>query len=132
MNVRGVHHVSINVDDVDAARRFYVDVLGLSERKDRPDFGFPGAWLDAGGEQVHLIGGPTPAPQGQHFALRVDDLSTVIDELRLLGITVSDAVPVGPSLQAFLNDPCGNQIELHQVGAGAGASASGRSQTESL
>lgn len=117
MKVRGVHHVSINVADLDAARRFYVDVLGLTERKDRPDFGFPGAWLDAGGQQVHLIGGPTPASQGQHFALQVDDLSSTIDELRTVGITVTDAIPVASNLQAFLNDPSGNQIELHQVDA---------------
>src|SRR5438128_1068824 len=44
-----VHHVSINVDDVDAAVDFYVGVLGLRARTDRPDFGFAGAWLDAGG-----------------------------------------------------------------------------------
>ncbi|HEX4863116.1 MAG TPA: VOC family protein [Acidimicrobiales bacterium] len=120
MNVRGVHHVSINVDDVDAVRRFYIEVLGLTERKDRPDFGFPGAWLDAGGQQVHLIGGSTPPAQGQHFALRVDDLGSVIQELRDRGITVSDAIPVASSLQAFLNDPAGTQIELHQVGAAVG------------
>lgn len=116
MKVEGVHHVSINVDDVESASRFYVDVLGLTARTDRPDFGFPGAWLDAGGQQVHLIGAPTPPAQGQHFALRVDDLASVIGELRSRGVTVSDPVPVATSIQAFLNDPCGNQIELHQVG----------------
>src|ERR1041385_5005220 len=31
-----VHHVSINVDDVEAAVRFYTDVLGLAQRGDRP------------------------------------------------------------------------------------------------
>ncbi|MEY2470503.1 MAG: Glyoxalase/Bleomycin resistance protein/Dioxygenase superfamily, partial [Actinomycetota bacterium] len=39
MESTGVHHVSINVDDVAAAVRFYTDVLGLTERDDRPDFG---------------------------------------------------------------------------------------------
>jgi glyoxylase I family protein len=117
MNVRGVHHVSINVEDVESAKRFYIDVLGLTERSDRPDFGFGGAWLDAGGQQIHLIEAQTPPSKGQHFALRVDDLATVISELRSHGVEVSDAVPVASSLQAFLNDPSGNQIELHQVGA---------------
>lgn len=116
MNVSGVHHVSINVEDVESAKRFYTEVLGLSERTDRPDFGFAGAWLDAGGQQVHLINAPTPPLQGQHFALQVDDLVSVITELRGRGLEVSDAIPVATSLQAFLSDPSGNQIELHQVG----------------
>jgi glyoxylase I family protein len=118
VKVRGVHHVSINVEDVDAAKRFYTEVLGLTERTDRPDFGFGGAWLDAGGQQVHLISAETPASKGQHFALQVDDLPSVISELRSRGVEVSEAMPVASSLQAFLNDPSGNQIELHQVGAG--------------
>ena len=111
---RGVHHVSINVDDVDAALAFYVGTLGLSRRSDRPDFSFGGAWLDAGGQQVHLIQAPVPADQGQHFALHVADLDAVVTELRAGGVDVSDPVPVGTSRQAFLNDPAGNRVELHQ------------------
>jgi catechol 2,3-dioxygenase-like lactoylglutathione lyase family enzyme len=107
--------VSINVDDVDAALRFYVDVLGLTPRTDRPDFGIGGAWLDAGGQQLHLIELPAPQAIGQHFAILVDDLATTVDELRGKGITVSDPSPVGTSLQAFLNDPAGNQVELHEA-----------------
>ncbi|HUZ19882.1 MAG TPA: VOC family protein, partial [Acidimicrobiales bacterium] len=74
MQVLGLHHVSINVDDVGAARTFYCDVLGLEERKDRPDFSFDGAWLDAGGQQIHLIAAEVPADLGQHLALWVGDL----------------------------------------------------------
>jgi catechol 2,3-dioxygenase-like lactoylglutathione lyase family enzyme len=113
-----VHHVSINVRDVDQAEQFYIGRLGLVRRKDRPDFGFPGAWLDAGGQQVHLIQGEPPAAVGQHFALRVDDLDAAISELRSHGVDVSDAVVVGTGRQAFLNDPSGNGVELHEVAAG--------------
>ena len=60
MGLVGLHHVSINVDDLDAALAFYVNALGLSVRPDRPDFSFDGAWLDAGGQQVHLIKAMTP------------------------------------------------------------------------
>src|SRR5262249_10895811 len=58
MEPLGVHHVSVNVTDVEAALRFYVDELGFEPRTDRPDFGFGGAWLDVGGQQVHLIEAP--------------------------------------------------------------------------
>jgi catechol 2,3-dioxygenase-like lactoylglutathione lyase family enzyme len=114
MRPSGVHHVSINVDDVDVAIRFYVGVLGLQVRDDRPDFGFPGAWLDAGGQQVHLIQAAAPPAVGQHFALLVDDLDAAIRDVRALDVAVSDATPVGTGRQAFLTDPAGNTVELQQ------------------
>jgi glyoxylase I family protein len=116
MRPLAVHHVSINVDDVDAAIAFYCGKLGLEQRSDRPDFGFGGAWLDVGGQQVHLIEGTTPPGHGQHFALLVDGLDDTVAELRACGVEVSDPRPVGSSRQAFLSDPAGNLIELHQAG----------------
>lgn len=115
-----MHHVSINVDDVDAAFGFYTGVLGLVARGDRPDFAFAGAWLDAGGQQVHLIEGRPPSAEGQHFALQVEDLDATVAELRGRGIEVSDPRPVGSSRQSFLSDPSGNLVELHQVATAVG------------
>jgi catechol 2,3-dioxygenase-like lactoylglutathione lyase family enzyme len=120
MKLRGVHHVSINIDDLDAALAFYVGTLGLVARTDRPDLGFPGAWLDAGHQQVHLIRAHVPTDQGQHFALQVDDLGATISELRDGGAEVSDAMVVGAGRQAFMRDPSGNLIELHQVAGPSG------------
>jgi glyoxylase I family protein len=96
----GIHHVSVNVDDVDAALRFYVDVLGCTVRDDRPDFGFPGAWLDVGGQQVHLINAAAPGDLGQHFAVHVGDLDTAVAEVRAKGVEVSDPSPVGTGRQS--------------------------------
>jgi glyoxylase I family protein len=114
MRATGIHHVSINVSDVDQAIDFYTDVLGMTVRGDRPEFGFGGAWLDAGPQQVHLIEATVPEGLGQHVALQVDDLDAVIDELRAEGVDISDASPVGTGRQAFLSDPSGNLVELHQ------------------
>lgn len=111
-----IHHVSINVSDVDEAVRFYTDVLGFAVRNDRPDFGFAGAWLNVGGQQVHLIAGDVPSSHGQHFAVQVGDLDATIAELRARDVTISDASPVGTGRQAFLTDPSGNLIEIHQPG----------------
>ena len=116
MKPLALHHVSINVREPEEAVRFYVDVLGLTARADRPDFGFGGAWLDAGGQQVHLIEGEPPPANGQHFALLIDDLDATVAELRDRGIEVGDPSPVGTSLQSFVTDPSGNVIELHQAG----------------
>jgi glyoxylase I family protein len=112
-----VHHVALNVSDVDEAIRFYTDVLGFTVREDRPDFGFAGAWLQAGDAQVHLLQSDTTPAAGQHFALQFGDLGAVVAELRGRGIEVGDPIPVNANLQTFVFDPSGNMIELHQVGA---------------
>lgn len=116
MQPRGVHHVSINVRDAAEAVEFYTSVLGLTVRGDRPDFGFAGAWLDIGAQQLHLLEVPVPDDRGQHFAIEVDDLDGAVDELRAGGVHVGDPTPVGTGRQAFLHDPSGNTIELHQPG----------------
>src|SRR4051812_29327951 len=114
MQPLAVHHVSINVTDVAAAKEFYVGRLGLTERTDRPDFSFGGPWLDCGGQQVHLIEGAPPPAVGQHFAVLVEDLDATVAELRADGLASSDPGPVGTSRQAFVTDPDGNTVELHQ------------------
>lgn len=118
MRALGVHHVSLNVDDVPAAVDFYVGRLGCTERGDRPDFGFGGAWLDIGDQQIHLLEAPAADDRGQHVALQVEDLAACVAELRRSGVEVSDPSPVGTGLQAFLHDPAGNLVELHQANVG--------------
>lgn len=116
MQPLAIHHVSINVPDVETGVTFYTEVIGGTLRHDRPDFGFPGAWIDFGGQQLHLIGAPTPPKLGQHFAVHVADIFDAVAELRARGLEVTDPVPVNANFQAFVDDPFGNQIELHQVG----------------
>ncbi len=81
MTPLGVHHVSINVRDAAEGVAFYTDVLGLATRDDRPDFGIGGAWLDIGGQQVHLIETSVPDDCGQHFAIHVADIDAAVAEL---------------------------------------------------
>ena len=114
MRLLGIHHVSINVDDVPAAVAFYTGPLGMTVRTDRPDFGFDGAWLDAGAQQIHLIEATAPADLGQHVALHVADIDASVAELRADGVEVTDPMPVGTGRQAFLHDPAGNLVELQQ------------------
>ena len=114
MIVSDVHHVSINVTDVDRALGFYVDLLGM-EVLPRPDFPFPGAWLGVGAtRQLHLIQGGVPADTGQHVAFAVDDLDAAVATIREAGVRVTDPRPVGDTAlrQSFLHDPDGNRLEL--------------------
>jgi glyoxylase I family protein len=119
MKIAGVHHVSLNVRDTEEAGRFYRDVLGLEEI-DRPAFGFRGMWLRSGPQEIHLLEvADHRAPEGQHFAFRVEDIDGVVAEIRRRGAEVSDPIPIpvpGGGRQAFLKDPSGNLIELNQSG----------------
>jgi catechol 2,3-dioxygenase-like lactoylglutathione lyase family enzyme len=110
----GVHHVSINVDDVEVNRSFYVDKLGFTDL-DRPDFGFGGCWLKMGPQELHLIELPLVQGNGPHFALAVDSVEDASEQLRSLGVEVSDVMTIDRVCrQAFFNDPAGNQIELNE------------------
>ncbi|MEM1229079.1 MAG: VOC family protein [Pseudomonadota bacterium] len=113
--LQGIHHVSINVRDVDEALRFYRDGLGMTELA-RPDLGFAGAWLKSGDQEVHLLGIEGPAaPKEQHFAFLVPDLAPVLAHLADLAIDCSEpqAIP-GVCRQAFCRDPSGNLVEFNE------------------
>ena len=115
MELLGVAHVALPVSSLDASLEFYGGVLGLAQAE-RPDFGFPGAWLILGGQQVHLMEfGPVEPDNRQHFAIEVRDAEAVADELEGRGITVlrSFGLPAAGK-QVFINDPDGHQIEFNQ------------------
>jgi catechol 2,3-dioxygenase-like lactoylglutathione lyase family enzyme len=118
MEPLAIHHVSINVSDVDEAMMFYTDVLGGTVRRDRPDLSVGGAWIDLGTQQVHLLEAEVPPGLGQHFAILVADLDDAVSELRAKGIAVREPTGVGSNRQTFVRDPSGNLVELHEVGSG--------------
>jgi catechol 2,3-dioxygenase-like lactoylglutathione lyase family enzyme len=118
IRVSTVHHVSFRVDDLGKAVEFYRDVLGCEEIH-RPDLGFPGAWLEAGDTQVHLIeheattdtGLPARLLSGiaNHVAFRVQDLNAAAEELERHGLSIARGEILE---QVFVQDPSGNVIEL--------------------
>lgn len=117
MKVAGIHHVAICVRDVDAALDFYCGKLGFTQIKERPDFGgFPGVWIRAGQQQIHLMQIAEARPdQLQHFALEVGDLDAAVNELQASGVEVNRSpYTPGAGRQAFVRDPSGNGIELNQ------------------
>lgn len=114
MKPLALHHVAVLVTDLDDAVDFYVRTLGMTHRTDRPSTLGPGAWLSAGDQQIHLTVGTPPERAGQHLALHVADLDAASEELRREGVDVSPPVAIGTARQAFLSDPSGNAIELHE------------------
>jgi catechol 2,3-dioxygenase-like lactoylglutathione lyase family enzyme len=113
--IRGLHHVSVNVDDLEACERFYIDALGL-QRIHRPDIGIGGTWLVAeNGIQVHLVEwAGSEGPDSNHMAFVVDDIDRSIADLRAKGIEIGDWSPIAGGKQAFMRDPSGNIVELNQ------------------
>lgn len=126
IEVLGIDHVTLVVRDLEASRRFYVDVLGMRP-VERPGFRFPGLWFAAGATQIHLIGeheesGPAQAfvPENcsisrtRHFAFEVDDAQAAEARLRELNIPLAAGPkqrPDGPT-QLYLMDPDRNLVEL--------------------
>jgi catechol 2,3-dioxygenase-like lactoylglutathione lyase family enzyme len=132
MIIETLHHVSINVTDLERARHFYSVVLGLSEVP-RPPFDFAGIWYGLGERQLHLIVHPptrtlrgTSLIDGRdgHFALRIADFDAVLAHLQAHGVPLVDRRDnATPWAQIYVTDPDGNVIELNapRVGAPAGA-----------
>ena len=136
IKVLELHHHGIRMGkedaDVEKARAFYGDVLGLETDAGRPTIpGIPGFWMYVGeGEntsQIHLMGavGMSPVarsekedPTHPHVALAVEDIQEAKRDLDARGIwywQIEGLVGQG-SDQIFVRDPFDNVIELHQVG----------------
>ncbi len=122
MQVLGLNHVSVIVQDAQRALAFYQQVLEL-EKLSRPALGFPGYWLDLGGGQsLHLmqlpdpcVGGEKPAHGGRdrHFALSVESVAGFADKLERLGVPYTRSRSGRAAL--FFRDPDGNVIELCEI-----------------
>ncbi len=119
-NFLGIHHGSLIVEDLAQALHFYVDVLGMATDPQRPDLGFPGAWLEVGaGQQIHLLvlagvdpveGRPAHVGRDRHLALRIGDLDALEQRLNRAGIAFTRSRSGRRAL--FCRDPDGNGIEL--------------------
>jgi len=120
--IDSLHHVAVSVTDLERAKRFYGEVLGLAEIE-RPAFGFPGAWYALGDQQLHLIVHTRPRSlrgttevdsRDGHFAVRVRDYDRTLARLRAHGVPTKESpVNVTPWAQIYVTDPDGNVIELN-------------------
>ena len=126
VHVKTLDHVTVVVKDLEASRRFYVDVLGMREVQ-RPAFSFAGLWFQAGTTQIHLIlefAGSGPAgnllPEDRrssrthHFAFEVDDAHAAYAWLKQAGVKILGEPKPRPDgyIQVFVTDPDGHVVEL--------------------
>lgn len=118
-----LHHVSVVVTNLEKAKHFYGEVLGLKESKERPSFDFPGAWYQVGETQVHLLVLPDAKTlrgtteidsRDGHFAIRTKDMEAVIERLKQHNWPYSNRpTNLTEWHQLFVTDPDGNVIEIN-------------------
>ncbi|KHF25705.1 VOC family protein [Solemya velum gill symbiont] len=113
-----MHHVSLLVADTGKALEFYSDLLGLQEAE-RPQLSFPGAWLQLGDQQIHLLELENPDPvddrpehggRDRHLAVTVKDLEAVTAVMEEAGINYTLSRSGRAAL--FCRDPDGNALEM--------------------
>ena len=133
IEIKQLHHVSIVVEDVNRAKQFYRDVLGMKEVPWVDHYDFEGGWLRAGGYEVHLIqandsvqppgdAAHRPHPKrnltfARHFCFRVSDLAEAIKTLEAHNVPLAAGPrPRGDGAdQLYIYDPDGHMIELVEI-----------------
>lgn len=115
ITVEHVDFVTVLTRDVPAARRFYVETLGLPIERDTP-----GGFEVAAGQVTLAIWDPTSigrpfAASESHVALRVADVVAVRAELEEAGVAFEgDVLDTGVCHMAPFRDPDGNALMLHR------------------
>ena len=117
--INSLSHISFIVADTGKALTFYRDVLGFTQNYDRPDLGYPGAWLDMGDLQIHLLELPNPDPvtgrpehggRDRHVAFNISDVNQLMQQLTENHITFSTSRSGRKAI--FCRDPDGNALEF--------------------
>lgn len=117
-----IHHASFIVNDIDKALYFYQTVLGLNIDPHRPDLGFPGAWLNIGGQQIHLLELPNPddaserpahGGRDRHLAVSVTNIELLQERLKEYAIPYTSSQSGRKAV--FCRDPDKNTLEFINV-----------------
>ncbi len=119
----GMHTVGIRVTDQERALRFYVDVLGLDARVDRP-LGNGARWIEVAPAQASVTLALEPAnseaPAGVETGIRLVTLDADAENARLKsrGVEVGEVLrwPGVPPM-FVLRDQDGNRLEIVQQAA---------------
>ena len=125
-NIVGIGHIAIRVKDIDRTLDFYRDKLGFKEmfrlERDRKlwlmylrvtDTQYIELFPEAVGDHAP----PREANGLNHICLEVDSIDGVLADLVKAGIPIAREKQMGAdgNLQAWIEDPDGNRIELMQM-----------------
>lgn len=119
-----LNHIGLIVSDLEKARHFYGDILGLHEVQ-RPDFLIKGIWYDLGSFKLHLMlhevskvphVHPLNETVQSHFALSITSakMSEILEKLKFADMRLipEPLSPFANEQRAFFYDFDYNMIEL--------------------
>ena len=117
--VSGISELVLEVDDLDAARRFYRDVLGFEETRygegaeDRywylvGETARLGLWT----EQIGLAGGRGGAHVHYAFHVADEEIDRLKERIERAGAEVEGPIQLGPGRAIYVTDPDGNVVEF--------------------
>ncbi|HEX7858400.1 MAG TPA: VOC family protein [Sphingobium sp.] len=141
--IRGIHHVSVHVRDLDRMAKFYREAFGFEEVGERfswdvgqekldqildvPGTAARGVMLRAGTCYIEMFEFSAPAPESTrplrpydkgytHFCVDVTDIEQEYVRLKGLGMTFGHPEPIdmGHVKTVYGRDPEGNVIEVQQ------------------
>ncbi len=118
MKLRGLQHVSAPYPDGrrDDVRRFYGDVLGLTEIPQPATLTAPLVWYSVGDRlELHFFPGDLAPGSARHFCLDVDNLEQTRQRLTEAGHEPYDDTPIPNRPRFFCRDPFDNLVEFTSI-----------------
>jgi catechol 2,3-dioxygenase-like lactoylglutathione lyase family enzyme len=115
IGVERTDFISVPVQDMERATRFYTETLGIQNAS--PDAAWPE--LETGNISLYLVDptkiGATFAPHTAHIALRVPDVAEARKQLEDVGVEFEgEILDTGVCHMTFFKDPDGNALMLHR------------------
>jgi catechol 2,3-dioxygenase-like lactoylglutathione lyase family enzyme len=133
--VKGVHHLGLPVNDMERAKKFYTEVLGMGCASVAVDVETGGLYKEAmghypltarlfmqNGDELVLFQRPKPTEHGDfedgtsHLSLELakEDFATAVADLKQAGVKIMYEEHVRESgRSAYFFDPEGNYLQIH-------------------
>ena len=123
MKLDGVHHIGVNVSNLDRAESFYINILGFKVI-DRYQEEIRHSMLDTGATKIHLFESPDLefddaitrlSEEGYaHMAFGINrkQFPQVMAELKKHNITFRGPLILGKGESVHFKDPDGNHLEI--------------------
>ncbi len=108
-------HICVPAQRLEEARRFYKEVIGLTEMTRPPELKDKGVWLKMGDIELHIGVERSRSPSIRHTAFEVEDIDAALKHLEDHGVPISPQTLLPGRRRFAFHDPFGNRMELLQM-----------------